>query len=36
MKLLTKIAEMYAKMSTTTCFTLIFHEPKAPKCLIRK
>lgn len=36
MKLLTKIAEAYAKMSTTSCFYLVFHQPKAPKCLIKK
>lgn len=36
MKLLTKIAEAYARMSTASCFLLVLHQPKAPKCLIKK
>ena len=35
-KILTKVAEMYAKATTNTCLTWVFHQPKAPRCLIKK
>ena len=35
-KVLSKIFEMYAKATTNTCGAWLFHEPKAPRSLIRK
>ncbi|MDD2376895.1 MAG: cyclic lactone autoinducer peptide [Clostridia bacterium] len=35
-KILKKFVEIYAKSSTNSCLLLIFHQPKAPKCLIQK
>ena len=35
-KILAKLAEAYAKATTNTCHAWLFHEPKAPKCLIKK
>ncbi len=35
-KLLKKVVEAYAKSSTNSCFIAVFHQPKAPKCLIEK
>ncbi|MEG0073373.1 MAG: cyclic lactone autoinducer peptide [Clostridia bacterium] len=36
MKALTKVVESYARKSTESCIFLILHQPKAPKCLIKK
>jgi len=33
-KLIAKLAEKYAKMGATSII-LIWHQPKAPKCLIK-
>lgn len=35
-KIIKKFVEMYAKNSTNSCWWLIFHQTKAPKCLIKK
>lgn len=35
-KLLKKVVEKYAKSSTNSCIIVVFHQPKAPKCLIEK
>ena len=35
-KILAKVAEMYAKATTNTCFIWLYHQPKAPRCLIKK
>lgn len=35
-KVVKKIIELYAKSSTNTCLFIVFHQPKAPKCLIDK
>ncbi len=35
-KLIKKMVEMYAKNSTNSCLILVFHQPKAPRCLIEK
>lgn len=35
-KIMKKVAEMYAKNSTNSCAILLFHQPKAPRCLIEK
>ena len=35
-KLIKKVVEMYAKNSTNSCFMVVLHQPKAPKCLIEK
>ncbi len=35
-KLIKKMVEAYAKNSTTSCAFWLFHQPKAPKCLIEK
>lgn len=34
-KLIVKIAELYAKSTTTSCALWLFHAPKAPKSLIK-
>lgn len=34
--LVKKFVEMYAKASTNSCFILVVHQPKAPRCLIEK
>ena len=31
-----KVVEAYAKSSTQACSVILFHQPKAPKCLIKK
>jgi cyclic lactone autoinducer peptide len=31
-----KIVEVYAKSSTNSCLYVIFHQPKAPRCMIKK
>lgn len=35
-KLLKRMVEKYAKSSTNSCFIVLIHQPKAPKCLIEK
>lgn len=35
-KMVKKMAEFYAKNTTNSCFLLLFHQPKAPRCLIKK
>ena len=35
-KLLAKVVEMYAKTTANSCFTWFLHQPKAPRCLIKK
>lgn len=35
-KLLKKVVESYAKNSTNSCLFWLLHQPKAPKCLIKK
>lgn len=35
MKLLAKLAEKYAKVSTTECVCWFFHEAKMPKTLLK-
>lgn len=35
-KLIKKMVEKYAKNSTNSCLILLFHQPKAPRCLIEK
>ncbi len=35
-KMLAKIAEAYAKATTNMCGSWIWHQPKAPRCLIKK
>ncbi|MDD3303974.1 MAG: cyclic lactone autoinducer peptide [Clostridia bacterium] len=35
-KILKRMVEKYAKSSTSSCFCLFLHQPKAPKCLIDK
>ncbi len=35
-KMLKKIVEAYAKNSTNACFSWLIHQPKAPRCLIKK
>ena len=35
-KLVKKLVEAYAKSSTNSCFWLVLHQPKAPRCLIKK
>ncbi len=35
-KMLKKIVEKYAKTSTNSCAMIFFHQPKAPRCLIKK
>lgn len=35
-KVVKKIVEAYAKMSTNSCMIFIVHQPKAPRCLIKK
>ena len=35
-KLLRKVVELYAKNSTNSCIMLVFHQPKAPRCIIEK
>lgn len=35
-KLLKRLVESYAKSSTNSCTIAVFHQPKAPKCLIEK
>lgn len=37
LKLLSKVAEKYARSTNTTCFLMsIFHQPKMPASLIKK
>lgn len=37
LKFLAKTAEKYAKVTNTACFAFaIFHQPKMPKCMIKK
>ena len=37
LKLLSKIAERYAKATNTTCMVMsMFHQPKMPASLIKK
>lgn len=35
-KMLKKIVEAYAKNSTNACAYWWLHQPKAPRCLIKK
>ncbi len=35
-KILSKLVEMYAKSTTNSCAMWVFHQPKAPRCLIKK
>lgn len=35
-KLAKKLVEMYAKTSTNSCNWFVFHQPKAPRALIKK
>jgi cyclic lactone autoinducer peptide len=35
-KLFIKFVEIYAKSSTNSCFFLVFHQTKVPKCLLQK
>ena len=35
LKLLAKLAEKYAKISTTECVYWYFHEPKIPTSLLK-
>ena len=35
-KILTKVAEMYAKATANSCAWWAYHQPKAPRCLIKK
>lgn len=35
-KLIKKMVEMYAKSSTNSCMWVLIHQPKAPRCLIKK
>ena len=35
-KMLKKLVEAYAKTSTNSCAWFVFHQPKAPRCLIKK
>lgn len=34
-KLMAKIAESYARSTTTSCLIWMFHTPKAPRSLIK-
>lgn len=34
--LVKKLVEAYAKSSTNSCIWAVFHQPKAPRCLIKK
>lgn len=37
LKFLAKTAEKYAKATNTACaVVLVFHQPKMPKCMIKK
>ena len=37
LKFLAKTAEKYAKATNTSCFLVVaFHQPKMPKCMIKK
>lgn len=37
LKMLSKLAEKYARATNTACFTIgIFHQPKMPASLIKK
>lgn len=37
LKFLAKTAEKYAKSTNTACVVfLVFHQPKMPKCMIKK
>ncbi len=37
LKMLSKLAEKYAKMSNTACWGIcLFHQPKMPAALIKK
>lgn len=35
LKLLAKLAEKYAKFSTSECIVIYFHEPKMPTSLLK-
>ncbi|MEG0873210.1 MAG: cyclic lactone autoinducer peptide [Clostridia bacterium] len=35
-KIVKKVVEMYAKASTNSSIWGWFHQPKAPRCLIKK
>ncbi len=35
-KLVKKVVEMYAKTSTNSCWICLLHQPKAPRCMIKK
>jgi cyclic lactone autoinducer peptide len=35
LKLLAKLAEKYAKIATTECYLVWFHEPKMPRSLLK-
>lgn len=34
--LVKKFLEAYAKMSTNSCWILVYHQPQAPRSLIKK
>lgn len=35
-KFLAKVAEKYAKVTSSKCMLVVWHQPKAPKTLIKK
>lgn len=35
-KIMKKVVEMYARNSTNSCIVYVFHQPRAPRCLIEK
>lgn len=35
-KFFKKMIEKYARSSTNSCFMVLIHQPKAPRCLIQK
>ena len=35
-KMIKKLVEAYAKTSTNSCIWFVYHQPKAPRCLIKK
>ncbi len=35
-KLVKKVVEFYAKTSTNSCWMLVIHQTKAPRCMLQK
>lgn len=35
-KKIAKVAEKYAKVSNNACIFTVLHQPKMPKCLVKK